>query len=144
MTWAAARAAMATTIEALTPSTIAYGSVAYSLYHDDADGMVKDRAFVIELDAPPQWMGFVDDTTERWITMAHVTMRFSRSIRSEDDEDRIAEDVQQLQLALKPGSSSGSTWWAIIPQGDSLFSVTMERDDERNFLVHLEMMLHHT
>ena len=139
------RAGIVSAIEALTPTTATRGEPTFTHVAGELpEESATDRRFVVRLTAPPTQVGEVLNGTDwRWLTSCEVAVNYVRGRLVEEDEDRIAEDAQQIQQTLLAKGNHHANFEGIVPSGDGYATTDLEDSDERNYLLHVGLTIHH-
>ncbi len=142
MSWSNCRSAIVGAVEALTPAS----KPEYTYRHvegEQIEDVAVDRAFVVRMTDPPAQVGQVlNGSSWRWLTSYEVVVFYARGRFVEEDEDRIAEDLVQLQQTLLT-TSLHANMEGYVPRGDGYTSTTLSEDESRNYLVSVGFTLHH-
>lgn len=147
MSWGNVRDAIADGVEALTPTTATLGRARYTRARtpvDSYEGVEVDREFCVVSSSPSQKVGVVYETADHYITEAEVIVGYIQGRSVEEDEDRIEEDVRQIQGFLDEHGNHHADFWALSPRGSSPFTTTKTQVPSGGWLVSIGFTAHHS
>jgi hypothetical protein len=127
-------------VEALTPNDVTQGNSVYRFVNQQADDVTSDRGFTVErIGQRPS--GDASTTSSRYLTQFVVTVFHAPSRSLEADEKRVAQDVEQLIVALRNVANHYTTSVGAILQ-DSVDAST-SRDDVGNYETVISFVVNH-
>ena len=127
-------------IEALTPNDVTQGNAVYRFVNQQGDDVTHDRGFTLaRIGQRPS--GDASTTSSRYLTQFVVVVFHAPSRSLEADEKRVAQDVEQLIVALRNVALYYTTSVGAILQ-DSLDASTT-RDDVGNYTTEISLVVNH-
>jgi hypothetical protein len=127
-------------VEALTPNDVEHGNAFYRFVNQQSDDVTTDRGFTVErqsqrpsADSP--------STASRYLTGFIVTVFHAPSRSLEADEKRVAQDVEQLLVALREISNHYTAAVGAILQ-DSIDASTT-RNEIGNYTTEISLVVNH-
>jgi hypothetical protein len=127
-------------VEALTPNDVTQGNSQFRFVNQQADDVTSDRGFTVErIGQRPS--GDASTTSSRYLTQFVVSVFHAPSRSLEADEKRVAQDVEQLIVALRNVSNHYTASVGAVLQ-DSVDAST-SRDDVGNYTTQITLVVNH-
>jgi hypothetical protein len=136
------RSSIVTAIEALTPTTTDIGEPTFKHISDEQlFDVSRDRLFVVQLVSPPSHFG-VTTITGRWLTAVEIVVYYERTRYYTTDQDRIAEDCQQIQETILSYDNHSTDCVGVIAQGEQYVYTKLDEDSD-GYVLTISLSIHH-